>query len=111
MFQNTNRGLTPGNYPANSTATHISNFEWINVTGTINDVYPGDGSCVTNPCCESERHIETPGHNLTRQGTTSRTSRRTLVSQCSCSSESVLDVCDHRVAADMLSGTGQSLQG
>ncbi|RSH89652.1 hypothetical protein EHS25_002203 [Saitozyma podzolica] len=48
--QNTNRGLTPGNYPANSTATHISNFEWINVTGTINDVYPGDGSCVTNPC-------------------------------------------------------------
>lgn len=62
MLQNTNRGLTPGNYPANSTATHISNFEWINVTGTINDVYPGDGSCVTNPCCESERHIETPGH-------------------------------------------------
>ncbi|WWC87255.1 uncharacterized protein L201_002143 [Kwoniella dendrophila CBS 6074] len=48
--QNTNRGRTPGVYPANSTATHIKNFSWINVTGTISDVYTGDGSCTTNPC-------------------------------------------------------------
>lgn len=49
--QNTNRGKVPGVYPANSTATHISNFLWTNVSGTINDVHPGDGSCTTNPCC------------------------------------------------------------
>ncbi|WRT65114.1 uncharacterized protein IL334_002056 [Kwoniella shivajii] len=48
--QNTNRGRTPGVYPANSTATHIKNFSWINVTGTISDVYTGDGSCTTDPC-------------------------------------------------------------
>jgi len=48
--QNTNRGMVPGVYPANSTATHIQNFSWTNVFGTINDMYPGDGSCVTNPC-------------------------------------------------------------
>ncbi len=36
--QNTNRGQTPGNLPANSTATHIANFLWVNVSGTINDV-------------------------------------------------------------------------
>ncbi|WWC59101.1 uncharacterized protein I303_101649 [Kwoniella dejecticola CBS 10117] len=48
--QNTNRGRTPGVYPANSTATHIENFTWVNVTGTISDVYTGDGSCTTDPC-------------------------------------------------------------
>lgn len=48
--QNTNRGMTPGVYPANSTATHITNFRWVNVSGTINDVHPGDGSCTTDPC-------------------------------------------------------------
>ncbi|TKA73655.1 hypothetical protein B0A55_06504 [Friedmanniomyces simplex] len=48
--QNTNRGETPGVYPANSTATFIDNFSWTNVSGTINDMYPGDGSCVTDPC-------------------------------------------------------------
>jgi len=48
--QNTNRGKTPGVYPANSTATFISNFLWTNIRGTINDLYPGDGSCVTDPC-------------------------------------------------------------
>lgn len=37
-------------YPANSTATIIKNFSWVNVSGTINDMYPGDGSCVTDPC-------------------------------------------------------------
>ena len=35
--QNTNRGKTPaGVFPANSTATFISNFLWTNVSGTIN---------------------------------------------------------------------------
>lgn len=48
--QNTNRGKTPGVYPSNSTATHITNFKWVNISGTINDVYPGDGSCTTDPC-------------------------------------------------------------
>ncbi|KAK8865572.1 hypothetical protein IAR55_000716 [Kwoniella newhampshirensis] len=48
--QNTNRGRVPGDYPANSTATHISNFLWTNITGTISDIYTGDGSCTTNPC-------------------------------------------------------------
>ena len=48
--QNTNRGKTPGLYPANSTATFINNFSWTNVSGTINDMYPGDGSCTTDPC-------------------------------------------------------------
>jgi hypothetical protein len=42
--QNTNRGRTPGNPPPNSTATFIKNFSWVNVTGTINSEYPGDGS-------------------------------------------------------------------
>jgi len=48
--QNTNRGEVPGAPPANSTSTHISNFLWVNISGTINDVHPGDGSCVTDPC-------------------------------------------------------------
>jgi hypothetical protein len=42
--------MVPGVYPANSTATHISDFTWTNITGTINDRFPGDGSCTTNPC-------------------------------------------------------------
>jgi len=48
--QNTHRGMVPGVYPANSTATVIKNFTWTNVSGTINDMYPGDGSCTTDPC-------------------------------------------------------------
>ncbi|KZT58179.1 glycoside hydrolase family 28 protein [Calocera cornea HHB12733] len=60
--QNTNRGLTPGNFGAGTKATNITNFSWINVTGTINDMYPGDGSCITVPCWYSIPGItNTPG--------------------------------------------------
>lgn len=49
--QNTHRGEVPGGpYPPGTTATEIANFTWTNVSGTINDMYPGDGSCVTDPC-------------------------------------------------------------
>lgn len=50
--QNTNRGRVLGVYPANSTATDIRNFTWKGIYGTINDIYPGDGSCTTDPCSE-----------------------------------------------------------
>lgn len=39
LSQNTNRGTTPPDvYPANSTATFISNFLWTNISGTINNI-------------------------------------------------------------------------
>lgn len=44
--QNTHRGQKPGTFPPNSTSTHIMNFTWVNVTGTINSNHPGDGSYV-----------------------------------------------------------------
>ena len=28
----------------------MEDFKWINFTGTINSINPGDGSCVTDPC-------------------------------------------------------------
>jgi len=61
--QNTHRGKTPPSvYPANSTATFISNFLWNNVSGTINDLHPGDGSCVTDPCWYFVANVtSTPG--------------------------------------------------
>lgn len=43
--QNLNRGKTL-EIPGNSTATHISNFKWENIHGTINSNHPGDGSYV-----------------------------------------------------------------
>ena len=35
--------------PDNS-SVRMENFLWANFTGTINNVNPGDGSCVTDPC-------------------------------------------------------------
>jgi hypothetical protein len=85
--QNTNRGASGGQgIPPNATSSHITNFKWTNVVGTINDTpgpngpsvalirfisvlalihnRPGDGSCTTNPCWYGIQNINTAGVTL-----------------------------------------------
>ena len=36
--------------PSNQSTAMMEDSKWINATGTLNSIIPGDGSCVTDPC-------------------------------------------------------------